>query len=94
MTRAERRKAFWERNRKSGGYLLKKKIGKVLYSLGRAILVFGLCFLILQPMIPKISKFWKYRYKGVIMVDGGTMSIRITHAKKNFLSGNLKRAKP
>lgn len=55
MTRAERRKAFWERNRKSGGYLLRKKIGKVLYSLGRAILVFGLCFLILQPLIQKVA---------------------------------------
>ena len=54
MTRAEKRKTFWERNRKSGGYLLKKKIGSALYSLGRGILLFGLCFLILQPLIQKI----------------------------------------
>ena len=55
MTRAEKRKAFWERNRKSGGYLLRKKIGAFLYSLGRAILIFGLCFLILQPLIQKVA---------------------------------------
>ena len=55
MTRAEKRKAFWERNRKSGGYLLRKKIGKILYSISRAILVFGLCFLILQPLLQKIA---------------------------------------
>ncbi len=54
MTRAERRKAFWERNRKSGGYLLRKKIKSVLFSIGRAILIFGLCFLIVQPLIQKL----------------------------------------
>ena len=54
MTRAEKRQAFWERNRKSGGYLLKKKIGQWLFSLGRAILIFGLCFLILQPLLQKL----------------------------------------
>ena len=55
MTRAERRKAFWERNRKSGGYLLRKKVRAGLYSLGRAILIFGLCFLILQPLVQKLA---------------------------------------
>ena len=54
MTRAEKRQAFWERNRKSGGYLLKKKIGQWLFSLGRGILIFGLCFLILQPLLQKL----------------------------------------
>ncbi len=54
MTRAERRKAFWDRNRKSGGYLLRKKTKGVLFRIGRGILLFGLCFLILQPLIQKL----------------------------------------
>jgi len=46
---------FLERNRKSGGYLLKKIIMRRLYSIARAVLIFGLCFLILQPLFNKIS---------------------------------------
>ncbi len=46
---------FWERNRKTHGYLLKKKIGSIGYKFIRAILMFGLCFLILQPLINKVS---------------------------------------
>ena len=48
-------KTFWERNRLTHGYLLQKKIGSVLISITRAILLFGLCFLILQPVLNKIS---------------------------------------
>lgn len=46
---------FWERNRKSGGYLLKKQFYKFGGSICRFILLFGLCFLILQPIFNKIS---------------------------------------
>lgn len=46
---------FWERNKKSGGYLLKKRIMAVCVSIVRFILLFGLCFLILQPILNKIS---------------------------------------
>ena len=46
---------FMERNRKSGGYLLKKEILKKAFLLARALLIFGLCFLILQPMLNKLS---------------------------------------
>ena len=46
---------FWERNRKSNGYLLKKTIMGYGISICRAILMFGLCFLILQPLLNKIS---------------------------------------
>ncbi len=46
---------FWERNRKSGGYLLKKKIMGYGVSLARFILLFGMCFMILQPILNKIS---------------------------------------
>ncbi len=49
------RQKFWERNQKSGGYLLKKTINVTLYKVARAILLFGLCFLILQPLFNKIS---------------------------------------
>ena len=53
--RIEKRKDFWERNRKTNGYLLKKKIGEVGYRVIRAVLLFGLCFLILQPLVNKVS---------------------------------------
>ena len=46
---------FWERNRKSGGYLLKKKVMNCATSIARFILLFGMCFLILQPILNKIS---------------------------------------
>lgn len=46
---------FWERNRKSQGYLLKKTVGDFVYRVLRAILLFGMCFLILQPIFNKIS---------------------------------------
>lgn len=46
---------FWERNRKSDGYLLKKTIMEWGLSLCRFILLFGMCFLILQPILNKIS---------------------------------------
>lgn len=53
--KAKARSDFWERNRKSEGYLLKKKISEVAVSVARFILLFGLCFLILQPIFTKIS---------------------------------------
>lgn len=46
---------FWERNRKSGGYLLKKRILDICYKIIRALLLFGMCFLILQPILNKLS---------------------------------------
>lgn len=56
MTKAKTEKiSFWERNRRSGGYLLEKKIIEVGVSICRFILLFGLCFLILQPILNKIS---------------------------------------
>lgn len=47
--------SFWERNRKSQGYLLKKTIMKHAVSICRFILLFGMCFMILQPILNKIS---------------------------------------
>ena len=46
---------FWERNKKSNGYLLKKKVKAFTISLCRAVLLFGMCFLILQPLLNKIA---------------------------------------
>lgn len=57
MTKPGRMKysEFVERNRKSGGYLLKKIVMKYAISICRFILLFGMCFLILQPILNKIS---------------------------------------
>ena len=46
---------FWERNRKSGGYLLKKRAKEIAVRIIRAVLLFGMCFMILQPILMKIS---------------------------------------
>ncbi|MGN0388364.1 MAG: carbohydrate ABC transporter permease [Suilimivivens sp.] len=53
--KAKEKKSFWERNRLSGGYLLKKKMMDTGVSICRFILLFGMCFLILQPILNKIS---------------------------------------
>jgi len=39
----------------TGNYLLKKRIWSFLYKFFRAMLLFGLCFLILQPLMDKLS---------------------------------------
>ena len=46
---------FWERNKKSEGYLLKSTIKKYAVSICRFLLLFGMCFMILQPILNKIS---------------------------------------
>lgn len=46
---------FWERNRKSNGYLLRRTVLQYGVSICRFILLFGMCFLILQPLLNKIS---------------------------------------
>ena len=46
---------FLTRNRQSGGYLLKKEISKRVVSIVRFILLFGMCFMIIQPILNKIS---------------------------------------
>ncbi|NLK21031.1 MAG: carbohydrate ABC transporter permease [Epulopiscium sp.] len=48
-------KTFIEKNKKSNGYHLKKTMGSGIYRFLRAILLFGLCFLIIQPLLNKIS---------------------------------------
>lgn len=51
----ERWDAYWERNRKSGGYLFKNHVKDAGMKVCRALLLFGMCFLILQPLLNKIS---------------------------------------
>lgn len=46
---------FWPRNRRSGGMLLRQSARQKAGSLLRALMVFGLCFLIIQPILAKIS---------------------------------------
>lgn len=55
VTAPKKMDSFWERNRKSKGYLLKKTAGSVTYKIIRVFLLFGMCFLILQPILNKIS---------------------------------------
>lgn len=56
MTKGYRKTdGFWERNRKSNGYLLKKTSLNVFIRIVRMVLLFGMCFLILQPIFNKIS---------------------------------------
>ena len=47
--------SFLVRNRKSGGMLLRQVIRKKSGVLLRTLMLFGLCFLILQPILDKIS---------------------------------------
>ena len=46
---------FRERNELSNNYLLKHTIARVTLNIARAIMLFGLSFLILQPILSKIS---------------------------------------
>ena len=48
-------KNFWDRNRRSGGYLLKNRIKSIAISVARALLLFGLCFMIIQPLLTRFS---------------------------------------
>lgn len=53
--RVSRFQKFRERNRQSGGYLLRSVISKKFVSICRALLLFGLCFLIIQPILTRVS---------------------------------------
>lgn len=49
------RKTFWEANRKSNGYLLRKTITRWTVSILRGLLLFGLCFMIIQPLLTRFG---------------------------------------
>lgn len=48
-------KRYWERNRACHGYLFRKTTTKTVSKICRAVLLFGMCFMILQPILQKIS---------------------------------------
>lgn len=48
-------RTFWERNDASNGFLLKETVKKYAISIFRGILLFGMCFMIIQPVLNKIS---------------------------------------
>ena len=49
------RKSYRERNRKSGGYLMKRRVKQIAVSVIRGLLMFGLCFMIIQPILTRFS---------------------------------------
>ena len=77
-------KNFRERNRKSGGYLLRKTIFDIGYKIVRAILIFGLCFLIIQPILNKISLSF--------MEEQDLYDSTIVSIPRNFTTANYKLA--
>lgn len=80
----ENKTSFLERNRMSNGYLMKKKISDITFRIIRTILLFGLCFLILQPLFNKVSiSFMKEKD----LYDATVISI-----PRNFTTGNFKLA--
>lgn len=75
---------FWERNRKSGGYLLRSTMMGYGVSICRAILLFGLCFLILQPILNKISVSF--------MTEGDLYNPVVISIPEHFTTDNYKLA--
>ena len=47
--------SFWERNRRSKGLLLKRTASQWTVSIVRGLLLFGMCFMIIQPLLMKLS---------------------------------------
>jgi multiple sugar transport system permease protein len=75
---------FWEKNRRSGGYLLKKNIKSMIYKLIRFFLLFGMCFLILQPILNKISISF--------MAEEDLYNAMVIAIPENFTSSNYQLA--
>lgn len=75
---------FWERNRKSEGYLLKKTIKDYAYRVIRLFMLFGMCFLILQPILNKISISF--------MAEEDLYNAMVIAIPENFTTGNYKLA--
>lgn len=55
VTRKGRWARFVERNEKSNGYYFQKVAGSAVYKFFRAVMLVGLCFVILQPLFNKVS---------------------------------------
>lgn len=48
-------RSFWERNEASDGILLRETAKKYAISILRGILLFGMCFMIIQPILNKLA---------------------------------------
>ena len=81
MTKKDTR-SFWERNEASGGMLLNVTMKKYAISIFRAILLFGMCFMILQPILNKISLSF--------MAEKDLYDTSIVIIPKNFSVNNWK----
>lgn len=81
MTKKDTR-SFCERNEASGGMLLNVTMKKYAISIFRAILLFGMCFMILQPILNKISLSF--------MAEKDLYDTSIVIIPKNFSVNNWK----
>jgi len=64
----------------SGNYHIKKRITDVLFKICRTVLLFGLCFLVLQPLLDKLSVSFMSQQD---VYDGTVISI-----PRNFTTSN------
>ena len=55
QTHTPARRDFWEANRKSNGYLLRRRVMQWTVSILRGLLLFGLCFMIIQPLLTRFG---------------------------------------
>jgi len=71
----------------SSGYFLKKAVSEAAYKFFRAILLLGLCFLILQPLLDKLSVSFMEQQD---LYDGTVISIPRHFTLENYrLAGTL-----
>jgi len=77
-------KKFWARNKKSEGYLLKKVAKDYAYRFCRLFMMFGLCFLILQPILNKISVSF--------MAEKDLYNTMVVNIPANFTTANYELA--
>jgi multiple sugar transport system permease protein len=77
MSKKARTGGIWGPN----GYLLKKTASHVLYRFCRAVLLFGLCFLILQPLLDKLSVSFMEQQD---LYDGTVISIPRHFTLENY----------
>jgi len=71
----------------SSGYFVKKSLADVLFKVCRAVLIFGLCFLILQPLLDKLSVSFMSEQD---LFDGTVISIPRNFTLDNYrLTGTL-----
>lgn len=86
MNKREIRQQKWNqyklRNSQTGGYLLRKNISSVVYKFCRALLLFGLCFLIIQPLLNKVSLSF--------MQEKDLYDTTIISVPRNFTTDNYK----